>query len=97
MAVYVIKFDRPLGNPDNRRGQAKFYIGYCEDERLFERLKEHRSGRGACITRAASERGIEMDFAMFILGQSRKVERKLKNRKNTRRIVDQFWSGKLRI
>lgn len=86
MTVYILKFDRPLGNPAQPRGQATYYIGYCSFERFSERMKEHLSGNGAAITRAAVERGIGFRVVAKLWG-SRQLERRLKNYKNTPLLV----------
>src|SRR5687768_3591411 len=51
--IYVLKFSQPIGNPNNPRAMASFYVGYCDDDTLPRRLAEHRAGRGAAITAAA--------------------------------------------
>ncbi|MCZ7543369.1 MAG: hypothetical protein M5R40_07420 [Anaerolineae bacterium] len=57
MTVYVLEFEKPLGDPENPRGQARYYTGYCNGD-VETRLAEHRHGCGAAITRAANARGI---------------------------------------
>lgn len=54
--VYLLHFDKPLGNPANTRALARHYLGWAVD--LDKRLNDHRAGRGAAITRAALEQGI---------------------------------------
>ena len=85
--VYILKFQQPLGNA---RHQAKYYMGYCEEGRLDERLKEHRSGKGAAITRAAHERGIAFEVVLRLEGFTRQDERRLKNWKNYRRVIKRY-------
>ncbi len=92
--IYVIEFERSLGNPQHRNGTAKFYVGYCEDDRIEQRLQEHRRGDGAAITRAAVHASIDFKVVMTIPGD-RKVERQLKRQKNTPRIVRRFREGKV--
>jgi len=97
MTVYVIEFGESIGNKSNRRGQAKFYVGYCENGREEKRLAEHRKGNGASITRAVAQKGIEMNIVLTIDGD-RKVERWFKNKKDTPRIVKRYReTGKLPI
>jgi predicted GIY-YIG superfamily endonuclease len=86
--VYILQFTEKLGNPENPRGTAQFYVGYCDDNRPNQRLAEHRAGRGAAITRAATERGIGFDVVLTLPGD-RATERAIKNRKNTRKFVQQ--------
>jgi predicted GIY-YIG superfamily endonuclease len=83
--IYILKFEQPLGNAKHK---AQFYIGWCTDGTLEQRITEHRSGRGAAITRACIERGIAFDVVVTMRGD-RKKERRLKKQKNTRRIVEQ--------
>lgn len=85
--IYILKFTQTIGNKSNPRGQARYYVGYCEDDRLDERLAEHRSGHGAAITRVVIEKGYDFEVALTIPGATRTDERKLKNRKNTPRFV----------
>jgi len=89
--IYILEFERPLGNPDNPRGQARYYLGYCGDSQrsLEKRLREHRAGEGSALTRAAVQRGIAFTVALTLPGD-RTVERQLKNRKNTPRLVRQL-------
>lgn len=85
--IYILEFSEPLGNPNNPRGQARYYVGYCEDGRFDERLQEHRHGAGAAITRAAVRRGIQLSVVAKMDGD-RKEERRIKRWKNTRRYVN---------
>lgn len=81
--IYILEFSQPLGSA---RHQAKYYIGSCRDDLLEDRLNLHRTGQGACITRAAVERGFRLELVATLPG-GRKEERKLKQQKNTPRIV----------
>lgn len=81
--VYIIEFSAPLGSDKH---SARYYIGSCRDDLLDERLAAHRSGRGAAITRAAAERGIDMQIIITFPG-GRDEERKIKRQKNTPRLV----------
>lgn len=92
MTVYILKFDRPLGNPFNPRGQAQYYIGYCVDGTLESRLADHRAGRGAAITCACNARGITYEVVAQIDGD-RSLERKLKSYKNTRKLLKKLPKG----
>lgn len=51
--VYLIHFDRPIGN---ERHTAQHYIGFAKN--LAARLKHHRSGNGSAIMAAVSAQGI---------------------------------------
>lgn len=89
MTVYFLKFHQPLGNPDNPRAQAQFYIGSCADRRLKARLAEHRRGHGAAITRAAGQRGIGFDVVLTLPG-GRAEERRIKAQKNAREFIERY-------
>lgn len=86
MAIYILEFSEPLGS---NRHSARFYLGYCEDDRLQMRLKEHYMGAGAKITRAAVQRGFGLRLVATFPGD-RELERKLKRQKNTPRIVQRL-------
>lgn len=85
--VYILKFDRPLGNTNNNRGQARYYVGWAAD--VNARLIDHHAGRGAAITRACVERGIGFDVVLVLPG-SRELERAIKRQKNTPRFISRF-------
>jgi putative endonuclease len=91
--LYILQFNRPLGNLSNPRGQAHYYLGSCEDGRLEERIEEHRAGRGAAITRAAVERGIRLELVVILPG-GRDDEKRLKTKyKNTRKLLERMGRG----
>lgn len=77
--VYVLCFDRPLGNTENPRGMARHYAGWATD--LPARIAEHQAGCGAAITRAAVERGIS--WRIFCWPGTLRLEHWLKQRKAT--------------
>lgn len=84
--LYVLMFDRTLGNLDNPRGQARFYLGYCEDGRLHARLNDHRAGIGAAITRYANGAGIGYRPVLVVPGTA-KDEARLKRWHNTPKFL----------
>jgi predicted GIY-YIG superfamily endonuclease len=84
--IYILRFERTLGNLNSPYGQAHYYVGYCEDDRLPERLAEHRCGAGAAITRAAARQGISFDLVATMPGD-RARERQIKRQKSTPRLV----------
>lgn len=86
--IYILKFDKPIGT---ERHSAQYYIGYCRDECLASRLKHHRKGTGAALTRAAIQRGIGWQVVATLDGD-RTLERRLKNCKNTPRILRKLES-----
>jgi len=81
--VYIIAFGLPLGSS---RHQARYYIGWCEPGRLQCRFQEHLRGQGAAITRACVAQGIPLHLIYSQPG-TRADERRLKNQKNTPRLV----------
>lgn len=85
MAVYILEFETPLGN---ERHQARYYVGYVTDGKLEGRLYYHRVGRGAAITKAAAERGIDFKVVYYEEGATRADERRIKNYKNTRACLN---------
>lgn len=87
--LYILMFDRSLGNPCNPRGQARFYLGYCEDGRLHTRMKEHRAGIGAAMTRYCNRVGIGYRPVLVLPGTPLD-ERRLKRWKNTPAIVRRY-------
>lgn len=91
--LYILGFSHPLGN---ERHRAQYYLGFCEDYRLEERLEEHRAGRGAKITAAAVERGFRLELIAILPG-TRADERRLKARKSHRRIIERLERGTLRL
>lgn len=84
MAVYLIHFDRPLGDLDNPRGQAQHYIGYAKD--VERRIAHHRDGSGAAIFRALAQRGIGWQVVRVWPEGDRALERKLKAAHKARRF-----------
>lgn len=91
--IYILKFSKPLGNEFHR---AQYYLGYCAKSRLNERLAEHRAGHGAAITRAAVQSGATLELAAHFPGD-RVLERKLKNRKSHKRIIERYRRGTLEV
>jgi predicted GIY-YIG superfamily endonuclease len=75
--IYLLHFEEPIGDLDNPHGQAQHYLGFAEDHRLDARIDEHRTGRGAAITRALHRQGIRFVVAAIWPGD-RNEERRLK-------------------
>lgn len=84
--VYILKFHEALGNPDKPKGRAQFYVGWCELGGLKRRLRQHRKGQGAAITRAFALRGIGFELVVSFAG-TRSDERRVKRYGNTRLFV----------
>src|SRR5690606_19675181 len=78
MAVYLLRFDRPLGDPDRPGAHASYYIGSTPDARLVQRLTEHWHRSDACIVRAARTSGRRFRLVRVWWGEGRPFERKLK-------------------
>jgi hypothetical protein len=62
--VYLIHFDKPLGNLANTRGQAQHYLGYTDD--LDARMEAHVSGNGARIMEVISNVGISWQLVRTV-------------------------------
>jgi hypothetical protein len=80
--IYLIHFDRPIGDPTNPRGFASHYTGWTLD--LPARLVDHAAGRGARLMQVVGELGIGWQLARIWTG-TRTRERSLKQRGATRR------------
>lgn len=74
--VYLIHFDKPLKH-------ARHYIGWTMN--LEQRVGAHESGRGSRLLEIVGAAGIAFRVVRTWPG-SRKLERKLKNRKYAPRI-----------
>jgi predicted GIY-YIG superfamily endonuclease len=74
--VYLLHFSKRLSH-------AQHYIGFTED--VTQRMTAHKSGNGARLTAVLNEKGITYEVVRVWKG-NRKLERKLKNRKNARKL-----------
>ena len=77
--VYLIRFEEKLSN------LVQYYLGWTIGDPL-ERLKTHRSGRGAKILAACNENEIKYSIVRVWENESGDFERKLKNCKNHKRF-----------
>ena len=59
--VYLLHFDKPVGDLENPRGQAGHYLGATNH--LEARLGYHESGAGAALTKAVRKAGIDWSVA----------------------------------
>lgn len=91
--IYILKFNSPIGGSKHR---AQYYIGWCKDGAVNRRVAQHKRGKVAKITRAVVAAGIDIECVALIPGDKR-VERWLKNKKNTRIVVERWKRGKLRL
>jgi hypothetical protein len=73
--IYLLHFDRPIGDLTNPRGFASHYTGWTLD--LPRRLTEHAAGRGARLMEVLGEAGIGWQLARVWPG-TRARERSLK-------------------
>src|SRR5689334_12209588 len=84
--VYLLRFSKPIGGP---RHFAQYYLGWTLDRAgtLDLRLSWHRRGLGSRITRAAVLAGASLELVKTWPKGDRALERKLKRRKNHKRLV----------
>lgn len=80
--IYILKFVPAFHH-------AKFYVGWCYPRGLYNRLKAHRTGQGAHITRAAVEQGHRLELVWDHPG-TRDDERRIKKQKNTPDFVERL-------
>jgi hypothetical protein len=80
--IYLLHFDRPIGDLTNPRGFASHYTGWTLD--LPARLVDHAAGRGARLMEVVGEAGIGWQLARVWAGP-RARERQLKQRGAARR------------
>jgi predicted GIY-YIG superfamily endonuclease len=82
--VYLIALSKPIGNDKHR---AQFYVGWAKN--IYKRIKQHKNGskHSAAFTRAAIQAGCEIHCVRVWLGETRDFERRLKRRKNHKRLV----------
>jgi hypothetical protein len=73
--IYLVHFDRPVGDVSNPRGFASHYTGWTLD--LAGRLVDHAEGRGARLMEVVCEAGIGWQLARLWVG-TRARERSLK-------------------
>jgi hypothetical protein len=73
--IYLLHFDRPIGDLANPRGFAGHYTGWTHD--LPARLAAHAAGRGARLMEVVGEAGIGWQLARIWTG-TRARERSLK-------------------
>jgi predicted GIY-YIG superfamily endonuclease len=76
MTVYLLHFVTPYAH-------ARHYMGWAKD--LGQRLAMHAAGNGARLVQVVQDAGIEWMLVRTWPGD-RKLERKLKNRKDTRQL-----------
>jgi hypothetical protein len=77
--VYLLHFERSIGNQDNPHGRAQHYLGSADN--LAARLERHRLGNGSKLMAAVAQAGINWLCVRTWEGD-RDLERRLKARKN---------------
>ena len=78
--VYLLCFERQIGDAANPKGTASHYLGWAED--VDARMVEHRAGRGARILAACVAQGIGFEVVRTWAGVDRSFERRLKRQHN---------------
>ena len=81
--IYLIHFEKPIGNLSHPLSSAQHYMGWCSD--LDKRLDRHRSGQGSSIMRYVEQSGVGWNVVRTWQG-TRDDERALKNQKNAKRF-----------
>jgi len=80
MAIYLLKFDEPAGDPSRPRCSARYYLGYSEDTKLPDRIRLHRQGlSGAALPTWFHSQGIGFRVVRVFWGATRSDERKIKD------------------
>ena len=74
--VYLIHFQEKLHH-------AQHYIGYV-DKNLKQRIRKHRSNKGAKLLIAVNSKGIQWEVVRVWEDGDRQLERRLKNCKKSR-------------
>ena len=83
--VYLLHFSRPY--PRDSRASVQHYLGFTASARtLPQRLGHHRDGSGARLMAAVSAAGIGFTVARVWRDADRTAERRLKNRRNGRKL-----------
>ena len=82
--VYLVCFERAIGDPANPRGSARHYLGWADD--VDTRMAEHRAGRGARILAACVRQGVGFDVVRMWAGADRAFERRIKRHHNAWRL-----------
>ncbi len=77
--VYLLHFERPISSNHT----AQHYLGWTPS--LATRVQKHRNGNGSRFCRVAAGRGIDFVVVRVWRGD-RQLERRLKNRKNGRKL-----------
>jgi predicted GIY-YIG superfamily endonuclease len=75
--IYLLHSTVPLGTSGSNA--ASHYLGFCEEDDLLRRLKEHNSGKSdAAIVRAFKAAGADLHLVAVWPGRTRTQERQMK-------------------
>ena len=77
MAVYLLHFSPPYQH-------ARHYLGYADE--VMPRVWAHRRGHGARLTQVAVDAGCGLILARVWVEGDRRLERRLKRRKDAPRL-----------
>lgn len=88
--VYLIHFEKPIGNTDKPANYAQHYIGFSKD--LDKRLVMHQAGRGAAIIAVVEALGIGYRVVRTWTGD-RYFERQLKKQRHHKRYCPICMEG----
>lgn len=77
--IYLIHIDPPIG-------RSRHYLGWCNDTRLKDRLREHARGHGATLTREAVRRKSKLWLTRTFPDGNVMLERAMKTRGDYRRL-----------
>lgn len=80
--VYLIHLERGLVPSHG----STHYIGWANEDGLWERIESHAAGTGSPLLRAANERGIAWAVARVWKGADRHFERRLKRRRKAKHL-----------
>ena len=75
--IYLLHFDPPVAH-------ARHYLGWAKDH--MDRINKHLAGQGSPLVKAAVENGSHIECVRIWENKDRNFERKLKNRKNTKKL-----------
>lgn len=74
--LYMLHATVPVGSAG--RNAASHYLGWTTANGLQSRLKLHRAGKGACLTRAFRQAGASLLLALVVQDGSKAMERQMK-------------------
>lgn len=76
--LYLLHATKPVGNPTTHK--AQHYIGFAEEDKIWQRLKQHAQDRShVAIIRAFHRVGAELQLVRVWPGATRDDERRVKS------------------